>query len=107
LDVPIQSKSARWPLIMEKISMDQQLIDRIYECSFVPEFWPGVLDELAKIADAGGGTLFVANTKVVSWTASAIFREGMERFARSDIVARGQRGKRLIAARHAGFFNRA
>jgi hypothetical protein len=27
--------------------MDQQLIDRLYECSFAPEFWPGVLDELA------------------------------------------------------------
>ena len=36
--------------------MDQQLIDRIYECSVAPELWPGVLDELAKIADARGGS---------------------------------------------------
>jgi hypothetical protein len=28
--------------------MDPQLIDRIYECAFAPECWPGVLDELAK-----------------------------------------------------------
>jgi DNA-binding CsgD family transcriptional regulator len=83
--------------------MDQRLIDRIYECSFASELWPGVLDELAKIADARGGHFFVANTKVVSWTASATLREGMEKFAKSDIVARGQRGNRLIAAGHAGF----
>lgn len=83
--------------------MTEQLIDRIYESSFVPELWPGVLDELAHIADARGGLLFAANTKVECWTCSESLRFGMELFARSDIVARGQRGKRLIAARHAGF----
>ncbi|WOJ91654.1 hypothetical protein RZS28_19565 (plasmid) [Methylocapsa polymorpha] len=61
--------------------MDQRLIDRIYECAFAPGLWPGVLDELAQIADARGGLLFAANTKVVNWTASANLREGMERFA--------------------------
>jgi hypothetical protein len=83
--------------------MDPQLIDRIYECSFAPEFWPGVLDELAKIADAPGGHLFTASTKVLNWTASAIFRDTMERFANSDLVTRGQRCTRLCGARHAGF----
>jgi len=81
----------------------QQLIDRIYECAFAPEFWPGVLDDLAQIADAVGGHMFAANTKVVCWTCSESLRAGMEMFAKSDIVARGQRGNRLIAARHAGF----
>jgi hypothetical protein len=28
------------------------LIDRIYECSLVPDLWPGVLDELANLADS-------------------------------------------------------
>ena len=28
-----------------------ELVDRIYECSLVPEFWPGVLDELGRIAE--------------------------------------------------------
>jgi hypothetical protein len=83
--------------------MDQHLIDRIYECSFAPEFWPSVLDELAQIADARGGLLMAANTEVVNWTASAILREGMERFAKSDFLTRGQRAGRLCGARHAGF----
>ncbi len=34
------------------------LIDRIFECSFVPELWPKVLDELAKLVDARSGQLF-------------------------------------------------
>lgn len=83
--------------------MDQSLIDQIYECAFAPELWPSILDELAQIAEARGGTFFVANTKVVSWTSSVSLRVGMEIFAKSDIVARGQRGNRVIAARHAGF----
>jgi DNA-binding CsgD family transcriptional regulator len=83
--------------------MDQQLIDRIYECAFAPELWPGVLDELAKIAGARGGVLFAANTEVATWTASAILREGMERFAKSGLMARSPRGVRLCDARHAGF----
>ncbi|MFO1126801.1 MAG: helix-turn-helix transcriptional regulator [Methylocystis sp.] len=37
--------------------MDQQLVDRIYECAFVPEMWPDVLREIAKIATARTGVL--------------------------------------------------
>jgi hypothetical protein len=32
--------------------VSEALVDRIYECAFVSEHWPGVFDELAKIADA-------------------------------------------------------
>ncbi len=49
--------------------MQEQLIDRIYECSVVPELWPDVLDELAQITDSIGGMLFSAR-KAVNWTAS-------------------------------------
>jgi DNA-binding CsgD family transcriptional regulator len=85
-------------------SVDQKLIDRIYECSFAPELWPDVLDGLAKIADAQGGSFFVASsTRVLSWTASQVFRPGVEWFANSDLVTRGQRCIRLCAARHPGF----
>jgi hypothetical protein len=36
------------------------LIDRIYECSVLPDLWPGVLDELAELTDSRGGLLFSA-----------------------------------------------
>lgn len=50
--------------------MNAELIDRIYECSFVPELWPGVLDELAGLVDSNGGLLFAVRDKVLNWTAS-------------------------------------
>lgn len=51
--------------------MNPDLIDRIYECAFAPEFWPGVLDELARIADSEGGLLFSARGRDLNWTSSA------------------------------------
>jgi hypothetical protein len=55
--------------------MDSQLIDRIYESSFVPEHWPGVLDELGRTAEATGGSLFITKAEVLYWTASPEIRE--------------------------------
>jgi hypothetical protein len=70
--------------------MDQKIVDDIYECSFAPELWPKVLDQLAQITDAVGGTFFVASsTRVQSWTASEPLRAGIELFAKSDLVTRG------------------
>jgi DNA-binding CsgD family transcriptional regulator len=83
--------------------MDPQLIDRIYECSFASDSWPSVLDELAQIADARGGHLFAATSKVLNWTASASIRDGVRKFATGDFVTRGQRCIRLCAAHHPGF----
>jgi DNA-binding CsgD family transcriptional regulator len=64
------------------IVMKAELIDRIYECSFVPELWPGVLDELAQMAASRGGLLFSARDRILNWTASkylsAIFQSYLE-----------------------------
>jgi DNA-binding CsgD family transcriptional regulator len=58
------------------------LIDRIYESAFVPELWPGVLDEMAELTDSKGGLLFSARDRVLKWTASDnlndIFRSYVE-----------------------------
>jgi len=42
-------------------SMDEQLVDQIYESAFVPELWPSVLERLAHIAGAQVGWLFVSS----------------------------------------------
>jgi DNA-binding CsgD family transcriptional regulator len=83
--------------------LSEALVDRIYECAFVPEHWPGVFDELAKIADARGGFLLAANRKVINWTASASLQEGMQAFVAGDFYTRSSRPARLLARRHAGF----
>jgi len=64
--------------------MNEGLIDRIYESAFVPELWPGVLDELSRIADARGGSILAATPKTLRWTASEGLLEVAEIFARED-----------------------
>jgi DNA-binding CsgD family transcriptional regulator len=82
--------------------MDPQLIDRIYESSFVPELWPDVLHEVGRIAEAGA-SLFITDADVTSWTASKIVHEGTAQFVKEGWFWRGQVVARLFAARHAGF----
>jgi PAS domain-containing protein len=83
--------------------MDLQLIDRIYESSFVPELWPDVLDELGRIAEATGGTLFITKAEVQYWTASPGIRERAGRMVNEGWFWRGQIITRSFAMRHAGF----
>ena len=61
--------------------MQEELIDRIYECAVVPELWPDVLDELAQITDSIGGMLFSAR-KAVNWTASENVFEAFETYVK-------------------------
>ncbi|MGH6836841.1 MAG: LuxR C-terminal-related transcriptional regulator [Methylocella sp.] len=83
--------------------MDPELVDRIYESSFVPELWPDVLDALGRIAEATAGTLLITKAEVQYWTASVIDRENAARFVNERWLWRGQIVSRLFAARHAGF----
>jgi DNA-binding CsgD family transcriptional regulator len=83
--------------------MGPELIDRIYESSFVPELWPGVLDELGRIAEAPGGSLFITGAKVQYWTASPDIRERAGKMVNGGCFWRGQLVSRAVAARHAGF----
>ena len=85
-----------------KQSMDPELVNRIYECSFVPELWPGVLREVGRIAEAGA-SLFITNGDVTSWTASKPAHEVTAIFVKEGWFCRGQIVARLFAAHHAGF----
>src|SRR5262245_41485944 len=89
---------------MDKYSMDPELVDRIYECSLVPELWPGVLDELGRISGAeDGGAHFISKAGLQYWTASAESWERTERAAKEGWFGRGQFAARFFAKRHAGF----
>jgi DNA-binding CsgD family transcriptional regulator len=83
--------------------MAPELIDRIYESSFVPELWPGVLDDLGRIAEAPGGSLFITKADVRYWTASPVIRDRAERLVNEGWYWRGQFASRSYAMRHAGF----
>jgi hypothetical protein len=83
--------------------MDSELVDRIYESSFVPELWPGVLDELGRIADGFGGTLIITKPEIQYWTASPGSHERAARAVNEGWLWRGPIFARSLAIRHAGF----
>jgi DNA-binding CsgD family transcriptional regulator/PAS domain-containing protein len=79
------------------------LIDRIYECAFVPESWPGVLDDIATIVAARGGALLTADTEILGWTASDSIREVWDALQSHGLMACGERFRRLVGLQHGGF----
>jgi DNA-binding CsgD family transcriptional regulator len=84
--------------------MDPQLIDRIYESSFLPDLWPQVLSELAEIAGGRGGVLFVANADgILRWSGSERIREDLDAYVSEGWLSRDLRQARVIGSRHAGF----
>jgi DNA-binding CsgD family transcriptional regulator len=83
--------------------MTDDLIDRIYECSFAPELWPSILEELTKIGGARGGSLFAANRNLFLWTSSNRIREPVSVYVQEKYWKMDQRRERLFRARHQGF----
>jgi DNA-binding CsgD family transcriptional regulator len=79
------------------------LVDRIYESSLVPELWPDVLEELGRMVEGTGGSLFISKADLRYWTASPENRQRMTRFVNDGWFSRGQVVARLFGARHAGF----
>ncbi len=83
--------------------MDPLLIDRIYECAFVPDLWPGALDSLAGLADARGGVMLAVDpdTSIPRWAASDSLRDFVAAFVAGGWLSKG---RRLAAtSSHAGF----
>ena len=85
------------------MGMDTPLIDKVYESCFVPEFWPEALDELGRIADAPGASLFVLKNDAQYCIASPEPRERAQRMIKEGWLSRGRIISRLFAQRHSGF----
>ena len=73
--------------------MNPELIDRIYECSFAPELWPGVLADLAELAGARGGLLFMGNARagILNWTASETIHDDVTAYVQEGWIFQGSR----------------
>lgn len=83
--------------------MDQQLVDLIYESSFVPEQWSEVMDRLARLIEAPGGAMLIYDRGIIRWTASPRFQVATEVIAKENWFESGRFMARYLAARHAGF----
>ena len=84
--------------------MGPELIDRIYESAFVPELWPKVLGELAEVAGARSGFLFVSRGAIHNWTCSTEL--GIERvtpLVKSGMIASTDRYRRMVHRAHSSF----
>jgi hypothetical protein len=88
--------------------MDPELVDRIYECAFMPDQWRNALGELAAIATARTGFLFVSKGEIHRFAGSTDFGlEAVRPLVESGVVARTERFRRLLAARQPGFLTEA
>ncbi|WP_339931187.1 LuxR C-terminal-related transcriptional regulator [uncultured Brevundimonas sp.] len=83
--------------------MPTDLIDRIYECSVVPELWPTVLDDLANLTEARGGLLFSAH-KALCWTASGSVRDVFDEYVNEGWFKRCSRRVCLMSQSEPSFF---
>lgn len=83
--------------------MQSDLIDRIYECAVVPELWPSVLDDLARMTDCRGGLLFSAR-KALCWTASDSVRDVFEDYVNDGWFMRCPRRPCLMSQAAPAFF---
>ncbi len=90
--------------LRRKNFVNPEIVDRIYECSFVPELWPKVLGEIGRMSDAGA-SFIITNEELISWTASRFAYDGTAIFVKEGWLFRGQVVARLFAARHAGFLS--
>ncbi len=84
--------------------MDEDLIDRIYECAFVPEQWPGLLDDLSKIANARGGAFFAINSATIHHVQSQSLDELTSVILEGGYPEKSLRTPRVLGSTHPGFF---
>jgi len=83
--------------------VQDDLIDRIYEASFIPEKWPRILDDLAGMTEAKGGLLFSARDKVLSWTTSDNLEEVFQTYVMDGWFARCDRRVCMMGKAHDSF----
>ncbi|MBR0689063.1 helix-turn-helix transcriptional regulator [Bradyrhizobium manausense] len=81
-----------------------RLVDRIYECAFVPDLWPEILAELVQLGGALSGWLCISNGNVLRWSASSEeARADLRPLMESGWIPRSERFNRLLRAKQTGF----
>ena len=81
-----------------------RLVDRIYECAFVPDLWPEILWELVQLGGALSGWLCISNGNVIRWSASSEEARGdLRPLMESGWITQSERFNRLLRAKHTGF----
>lgn len=84
--------------------MDDGLVDRIYEASVVPSFWPEVLRTFAEVAESRHAVVIATGDQKYNWVGSSPL---MEATTKETYKYPGghERTRRLLAADPAGFIS--
>jgi DNA-binding CsgD family transcriptional regulator len=81
-----------------------QLVDRIYECAFVPDLWRTLLADLANVGGARVGWLCVSNGPTLNCVASTDQGQRLlQPLIDSGWILRSERLRRLLHATKTGF----
>ena len=83
--------------------MRTAFIDRIYEASFVPDLWPGILSELAEMTESKGGLLLSTKEKTLNWTASDSVYSAFDEYLKGGWFRRCGRRVCLLEKAHSSF----
>jgi DNA-binding CsgD family transcriptional regulator len=83
--------------------MHTELVDRIYEASFVPELWPSLLDDMASLTEGKGGLLLTVRDKMLSWTSSDNLEEAFSSYINQGWFKRCDRRVCMFKKAHSEF----
>lgn len=83
--------------------MKNDIIDRIYEASFVPDLWPAVLSDVADLTASKGGLLLSTREKTLSWTASDSVYGAFDEYLKGGWFKRCGRRVCLLEKAHSAF----
>lgn len=85
------------------IDADDALLDHIYECAFIPDGWPSVLQTLSMRTNSLGGVIFAVDVlKRGGWVASPNLVDIMH-IVVTDFADRNIRPGKALAKQYAGF----
>ena len=85
------------------MSIDFDLIERIYEAAALPERWPDVLSTLGRMCGSAGGLFFTSSQSNFSWTAAPEVTWLIEDYIAEGWIVDNVRGAPMIAELHPGF----
>lgn len=88
------------------MTLDEGLLDRIYEAGAIPELWPAVLEALAPVAGAQAGALVAyRGREPTGFLASPRYREGYDDYFRNGLEIVNVRPLRALERQHPGFLS--
>ena len=88
------------------MTLNEDLLDRIYEAAAIPEYWPEVLEALAAIAGAQAGALVAyRGREPAGHTSSRLYREGYDDYFTNGIEIENVRPLRALERQYPGFLS--